>query len=205
MLIGWRLISNCKKVNNVSVSCIYLIKLLILQQISFQSMKHTIHILGFLLILVWVVACSPDGPFLPGLPTEFVVYDVPSDQIPYILADTVTPPSNPMAPVDLSSYPTFIGTLQMFPAKGFKNLNGQYFCGIELQAPIEVVVADFEANYYSSIYLLDCATEDLVRFDYPLLESCIVGDTILVTGVPKMVSEGVALGLTMYYVQPLHP
>ena len=168
-------------------------------------MKHTIHILGFLLILVWVVACSPDGPFLPGLPTEFVVYDVPSDQIPYILADTVTPPSNPMAPVDLSSYPTFIGTLQMFPAKGFKNLNGQYFCGIELQAPIEVVVADFEANYYSSIYLLDCATEDLVRFDYPLLESCIVGDTILVTGVPKMVSEGVALGLTMYYVQPLHP
>ena len=172
-------------------------------------MKTFIHCIILALVFCLAVACDP-GPVAPGpgtdsFPNEFAVANIPSEQMPSILADTVTPPSNPMAPVDLSSYPTFIGTLQMFPANGFKNLNGQYFCGIELQAPIEVVVADFEANYYSSIYLLDCATEDLVRFDYPLLESCIVGDTILVTGVPKMVSEGVALGLTMYYVQPLHP
>ena len=160
-------------------------------------MKHTIHILGFLLILVWVVACSPDGPFLPGPPTEFVVYDVPSDQIPYILADTVTPPSNPMAPVDLSSYPTFIGTLQMFPANGFKNLNGQYFCGIRLLTPIEG-----PSYSYSTLFLLDYGIERLTRFDHPMLESCVVGDTIYVTGEPKAISGGVALGVTMRYVQP---
>lgn len=201
MLIGWRLISNCKKVNNVSVSCIYLIKLLILQQISFQSMKHTIHILGFLLILVWVVACSPDGPFLPGSPTEFVVYDVPSDQMPYILADTVTPPSNPMAPVDLSSYPTFAGVLTLLPSE-FNNIKGKYVCGIQLENPIQYINADEDIFTFTSIYLLDRETKTPIRFNHSMLKSCVVGDTIFVTGIPMEISNGKALGLTMYYVQP---
>lgn len=164
-------------------------------------MKHTIQILGFLLILVWVVACSPDGPFFPGSPTEFVVYDVPSDQMPSILADTVTPPSNPMAPEDLSSYPTFAGVLTLLPCD-FNNIKGKYVSGIQLATPIQYTNTDNKSFTYTSVYLLDRDTKMPVRFDHAMLKSCVVGDMILVTGNPMEISNGGALGLTMYYVQP---
>ena len=115
----------------------------------------------------------------------------------YILADTITPPSNPMAPVDLSAFPTFVGTLQMFQLTGIDGLCGQYFCGIRLLTPIEG-----PSYIYYSLFLLDYRIERLVRFDHPMLESCVVGDTIYVTGEPKAISGGVALGVTMRYVQP---
>lgn len=218
MLIGWRLISNCKKVNNVSVSCIYLIKLLILQRISNNNWRMKTVLQNFvtrmLLSLLWFVsimlmfdACSPFAPTAPdvALPVSFATAGVSSEQLPFILADTITPPANPMAPEDLSSYPTYAGTLQIFAADAFNNLNGRYFCGIQLQTPIEVKLSDYETNCYSALYLLDNDSETLVQFDHPLLQSCVVGDTILVTGTPIQISDGIALGIAMRYVQPLHP
>jgi hypothetical protein len=218
MLIGWRLISNCKKVNNVSVSCIYLIKLLILQRISNNNWRMKTVLQNFvtrmLLSLLWFVsimlmfdACSPFPPTAPdvALPVSFATAGVSSEQLPFILADTITPPANPMAPEDLSSYPTYAGTLQIFAADAFNNLNGRYFCGIQLQTPIEIKLSDYETNCYSALYLLDNDSENLVQFDHPLLQSCVVGDTILVTGTPIQISDGIALGIAMRYVQPLHP
>ena len=102
-----------------------------------------------------------------------------------------------MAPVDLSAFPTFVGTLQMFQLTGIDGLSGQYFCGIRLLTPIEG-----PSYIYYSLFLLDYRIERLVRFDHPMLESCVVGDTIYVTGEPKVISGGVALGVTMRYVQP---
>lgn len=165
-------------------------------------MKTFIHCIILAVVLCLAVACSPDGPILPGgSPTEFVVYDVPSDQLPSILADTVTPPSNPLAPVDLSSYPTFVGVLTLLPCN-FNNMNGKYVCGMQLVTPIQYINADNESFTYVSVYLLDCDTKMPVRFNHTMLTSCVVGDTILVTGTPKEISNGGALGLTMYYVQP---
>ena len=156
-------------------------------------MKTFIHCIILAVVLCLAVACDPDSPSPdPGPPTEFVVKDVPSDELPYFLADTVTPPSNPMAPEDLTKYPTFVGILQMFPLDGIKGLYGKYFCGIELLSPI---------CGSDKLYLLG-RSEQLLRFDHPQLASCIVGDTIFVTGVPKMISYGKALGLKMLYVQP---
>ena len=172
-----------------------------------------IRIVFFLFLLVSLMlmfmACSPDPP-APDYPNfdgvtnssgssnhEFAVADIPSHDIPYILADTITPPSNPMAPVDLSAFPTFVGTLQMFQLTGIDGLSGQYFCGIRLLTPIEG-----PSYIYYSLFLLDYRIERLVRFDHPMLESCVVGDTIYVTGEPKVICGGVALGLTMRYVQP---
>ena len=162
----------------------------------------------FVSIVLMFIACSP---FAPGgepdvtLPVGFATADVPSEQLPFILADTITPPANPMAPEDLSSYPTYAGTLQIFAADAFNNLNGRYFCGIQLQTPIEVKLSDYETNCYSALFLLDSDSQHLVQFDHPLLQSCVVGDTILVTGTPVQISEGIALGIAMRYVQPLHP
>lgn len=161
-----------------------------------------------LMLMFW--ACSP-VPSVPNPPTfedyipnsggssyrEFAVADIPSDKLPYILADTITPPSNPMAPDDLSQYPTFVGTLQMFQISGIEDLKGQYFCGIRLHTPIMI-----DGYEYSIMYLLNYSSEVLTRFNHPMLESCVVGDTIYVTGEPKAISGGVALGVTMRYVQP---
>ena len=159
--------------------------------------------------MLMFMACSPyppgpDSPNFDDIPNsggtsyrEFAVADIPSHDIPYILADTITPPSNPMAPVDLSAFPTFVGTLQMFQLTGIDGLSGQYFCGIGLLTPIEG-----PSYIYHSLFLLDYRIERLVRFDHPMLESCVVGDTIYVTGEPKAISGGAALGLTMRYVQP---
>ena len=159
--------------------------------------------------MLMFMACSPYPP-APDSPNfdnhisnggtsyrEFAVADIPSDKLPYILADTITPPSNPMAPVDLSQYPTFVGTLQMFQISGIEDLIGQYFCGIRLHTPIMI-----DGYEYSIMYLLNYYPEVLIRFDHPMLESCVVGDTIYVTGEPKAISGGVALGVTMRYVQP---
>lgn len=164
---------------------------------------------GLVTIVLMFMACSPnppasDPPFFEDATNssgssnrEFAVADIPSHDIPYILADTITPPSNPMAPVDLSAFPTFVGTLQMFQLTGIDGLSGQYFCGIRLLTPIEG-----PSYIYYSLFLLDYRIERLVRFDHPMLESCVVGDTIYVTGEPKVICGGVALGLTMRYVQP---
>ena len=164
---------------------------------------------GLVTIVLMFMACSPnppasDPPFFYVILysggssyREFAVADIPSHYIPYILADTITPPSNPMAPVDLSAFPTFVGTLQMFQLTGIDGLSGQYFCGIRLLTPIEG-----PSYIYYSLFLLDYRIERLVRFDHPMLESCVVGDTIYVTGEPKVICGGVALGLTMRYVQP---
>ena len=164
---------------------------------------------GLVTIVLIFMACSPNPPdsnppFFEDMTnssgpsnSEFAVADIPSGDIPYILADTITPPSNPMAPVDLSAFPTFVGTLQMFQLTGIDGLSGQYFCGIRLLTPIEG-----PSYSYSTLFLLDYRIERLVRFDYPMLESCVVGDTIYVTGEPKAICGSVALGLTMRYVQP---
>ncbi len=168
--------------------------------------------LWFMSVMLMFVACSPNegpspgwtpddylGSNTPGSlpPVEFATAAVPSAQMPFILADTVTPPANPMAPEDLSAFPTFVGTLQMFQLTGIDGLSGQYFCGIRLLTPIEG-----PSYIYYSLFLLDYRIERLARFDHPMLESCVVGDTIYVTGEPKVICGGVALGLTMRYVQP---
>lgn len=178
---------------------------------DFEKNMKLLNRILILLCLLAIVACSPGGPALDG-PTDsmlpavnFATATVPSEQLPFILADTVTPPANPMAPEDLSSYPTYAGTLQIFAADAFNNLNGRYFCGIQLQTPIEIKLSDYETNCYSALYLLDNDSENLVQFDHPLLQSCVVGDTILVTGTPIQISDGIALGIAMRYVQPLHP
>ncbi len=163
--------------------------------------------ISIFLFLVFGVACSPYAPGVmdPTPPISFATAGVPSEHLPFILADTITPPANPMAPEDLSSFPTYAGTLQIFAADAFNNLNGRYFCGIQLQTPIEVKVSDYEKNCYSALYLLDNESHELIQFDHPLLQYCVVGDTILVTGTPIQISDGIALGLAMRYVQPLHP
>ena len=164
----------------------------------------------FVSLMLMFMACSPNPP-APDYPNfdnhisngggtsyrEFAVADIPSGDIPYILADTITPPSNPMAPEDLSEFPTFVGTLQMFQLADIDGLSEQYFCGIRLLTPIEG-----PSYSYSTLFLLDYRIERLTRFDHPMLESCVVGDTIYVTGEPKAISGGVALGVTMRYVQP---
>ena len=165
-------------------------------------MKTFIQCIILAVVLCLAVACDPDGPSnAPGPSTEFVVKDVPSDELPYFLADTVTPPSNPMAPEDLTKYPTFVGILQMFPLDGIKGLYGKYFCGIELLSPICGPEIGGQTDCCDKLYLLG-RSEQLLRFDHPQLASCIVGDTIFVTGVPKMITYGKALGLKMLYVQP---
>jgi hypothetical protein len=167
-----------------------------------SRMKTFIHCIILAVVLCLAVACDPDGPLVdPGPPTEFVVEDIPSDELPYFLADTVTPPSNPMAPEDLTKYPTFVGILQMFPLDGIKGLYGKYFCGIELLSPICGPEIGGETYCSDKLYLLG-RSEQLLRFDHPQLASCIVGDTIFVTGVPKVITYGHALGLKMLYVQP---
>ena len=162
----------------------------------------------FLSIVLMFIACSQnasDNAPDATSPVSFATASVPFEQLPFILADTITPPANPMAPEDLSSYPTYAGTLQILPADAFNNLNGRYFCGIQLQTPIEVKISNNQTNCYSALFLLDSDSEHLVQFDHTLLQSCIVGDTILVTGTPVQISEGIALGIAMRYVQPLHP
>ena len=166
-------------------------------------MKYYIQILSFFFLgVTLLVACEPGPPgFDSEIPIEFSVADVPTNQLPYILADTITPPSNPMAPEDMSAYPTFVGALQMLQVTGIEELDGKYFCVIELQTPIEIEISDYQTKFFSTLFLLDRGSEELVRFDHSLLEPCVVGDTIFVTGIPKVISKGMALGLTMYYVQ----
>lgn len=168
-------------------------------------MKNHLLIISLGLIASLVVACDPtSGLTDPYSPVEFATAGVPAEQMPFVLADTITPPANPMAPEDISFFPTYAGTLQLFPADAFKNLNGRYFCGIQLQNPIEVKISDYQTNCYSALYLLDNESKELVQFDHPLLQSCVVGDSILVTGTPVQISNGIAMGIEMRYVQPLH-
>ena len=165
--------------------------------------RMLLFLLWFVSIVLMFIACSPLAPGVPdaALPGEFATADVLSEQLPFILADTVTPPSNPMAPEDLSSYPTFAGVLTLLPCD-FMNINGKYVCGIRLATPIQYISADEDTFIYTSIYLLDRDNLTPVRFNHPMLKSCVVGDTIFVTGTPMEISNGVALGLTMYFVQP---
>lgn len=168
-------------------------------------MKTFIHSLILAIVLCLAVSCDP-GPIAPGPGTDsmvnqFAVANIPSEQMPSILADTVTPPSNPMAPVDLSSYPTFAGVLTLLPCD-FNNIKGKYVCGIQMENPIQYINADEDIFTYTSIYLLDRETKTPIRFNHPMLKSCVVGDTIFVTGTPMEISNGKALGITMYYVQP---
>jgi hypothetical protein len=198
------------------VFCVCQKKAVPLQRISKHNLRmKTVTqnlLIRMVFFLFWLVsfmlmfmACSPypPGPDFPNFDgggssnSEFAVADIPSHDIPYILADTITPPSNPMAPEDLSKFPTFVGTLQMFQISGIEDLIGQYFCGIRLHTPIMI-----DGYEYSIMYLLNYSSEVLIRFNHPMLESCVVGDTIYVTGEPKAISGGVALGLTMRYVQP---
>ena len=169
--------------------------------------RMLLSLLWFVSIMLMFDACSPFAPTAPdvAIPVSFATAGVPSEHMSFILADTITPPANPMAPEDLSAFPTYAGTLQIFAADAFNNLNGRYFCGIQLQTPIEVKLSDYETNCYSALYLLDNDSETLVQFDHPLLQSCVVGDTILVTGTPVDISNGMAFGIAMRYVQPLHP
>ena len=177
--------------------------------------RMVLFLFWFVSIVLMFIACSPttpggvspNEPDAPAatFPVSFATAGVPSEQLPFILADTITPPANPMAPEDLSAFPTYAGTLQIFAADAFNNLNGRYFCGIQLQTPIEIKLSDYETDCYSAIYLLDGDSKELVQFDHPLLQSCVVGDTILVTGTPVQISDGIALGITMRYVQPLNP
>ena len=179
------------------------------QYLKIYSFGWYYSFLGLVSIVLMFMACSPNSPgsnppFFEDVTnssgpsnSEFVVADIPSGDIPYILADTITPPSNPMAPADLSEFPTFVGTLQMFQLTGIDGLSGQYFCGIRLLTPIEG-----PSYIYYSLFLLDYRIERLTRFNHPMLESCVVGDTIYVTGEPKVICGGGALGLTMRYVQP---
>jgi hypothetical protein len=178
--------------------------------------RMLLFLLWFVSVVLMFIACSP--PTTPGgvspnepdapaatFPVSFATAGVPSEQLPFILADTITPPANPMAPEDLSAFPTYAGTLQIFAADAFNNLNGRYFCGIQLQTPIEIKLSDYETNCYSALFLLDYETHKLIQFDHPFLQSCVVGDTILVTGTPVQISDGIALGIAMRYVQPLNP
>ena len=177
--------------------------------------RMVLFLFWYVSIMLMFMACSPtapDGvspnePDAPAatFPVSFATAGVPSEQLPFILADTITPPANPMAPEDLSAFPTYAGTLQIFAADAFNNLNGRYFCGIQLQTPIEVKLSNYETNCYSALFLLDYETHKLIQFDHPLLQSCVVGDTILVTGTPVQISDGIALGIAMRYVQPLNP
>lgn len=169
-------------------------------------MKQHLLIISLGLIAALLVACSS---FIQGAPdsyspVEFATAGISYEQMPFVLADTITPPDNPMAPEDLSSFPTYAGTLQILPADAFNNLNGRYFCGIQLQTPIEVKISNNQTNCYSALYLLDNESKELVHFDHPLLQSCVVGDSILVTGTPVQISNGIAMGIQMRYVQPLH-
>lgn len=177
--------------------------------------RMLLSLLWFVSIVLMFIACSPttpggvspNEPDAPAatFPVSFATAGVPSEQLPFILADTITPPANPMAPEDLSAFPTYAGTLQIFAADAFNNLNGRYFCGIQLQTPIEIKLSNYETNCYSALFLLDYETHKLIQFDHPLLQSCVVGDTILVTGTPIQISDGIALGIAMRYVQPLNP
>lgn len=176
---------------------------------DFEKKMKLLNRILFLLCLLAIVACSPGGPALderppdPMLPAvNFATATVPSEHMSFILADTITPPANPMAPEDLSSFPTYVGTLQILAADAFNNLNGRYFCGLQLQTPIEVKISDYETNCYSAIYLLDDESKELIQFNHPLLQSCVVGDMIYVTGTPIQISNGIALGIAMRYVQP---
>lgn len=176
---------------------------------DFEKNMKLLNRILFLLCLLAIVACSPGGPALdagspdPMLPAvNFATATVPSEHMSFILADTITPPANPMAPEDLSSFPTYVGTLQILAADAFNNLNGRYFCGLQLQTPIEVKISDYETNCYSAIYLLDDESKELIQFNHPLLQSCVVGDMIYVTGTPIQISNGIALGIAMRYVQP---
>ena len=170
-------------------------------------MKQRLFIISLGFIATLAAACSSYGPDKadPFSPVEFATASVPSEQMPFVLADTITPPANPMSPEDLASFPTYAGTLQLFPADAFNNLKGRYFCGIQLQQPIEITISDYKTDCYSALYLLDSESKELVQFDHPLLQSCVVGGSILVTGTPVQISNGIALGIAMRYVQPFHP
>jgi hypothetical protein len=165
-----------------------------------SRMKTFIRYITLSVVLLLAVACDPDGPAPdPGPFHEFVVSPISSQLMPYVLADTVTPPSNPMAPGDLSSYPTFTGVLTLTPVD-FDNIRPKYVCGMYLLKPISYKCGSGDVGTISTLHLLDRDSRMLIRFDHPMLQSCVVGDTILVTGTPVEINGG--LGITMYYVQP---
>ena len=167
-----------------------------------SRMKPLIHYITLSVVLCLAVACDSGsiGSSDPVPLDKFTVASIPSGQLPSILADTVTPPSNPMAPADLSSYPTFAGVLTLLPFN-YDNINLKYVSGIQLLKPISYEWVNNEIVTISTMYLLDNGIgKPPVRFDYPLLQSCVVGDTICVTGIPVELNG--ALGIIMYYVQP---
>ena len=147
-------------------------------------------------ILMMLISCSPEGPIsgfpVPGLGsdiqdtptngTAFHVNTVPDADLTSILADTITPPSNPMAPIDIASYHSFIGEFSL-----------SYY-GSELYATI---------NSNSSVYfLLDHSLHSLLRLDHKVFTPFAVGDTIIVTGQLYEINYSGRIGLTTYFLQP---
>lgn len=171
-------------------------------------MKHCIHTL-FLFFVSVLLSCSPGIPAVPGPgptepgtdvidPVELHVKPVTGDEMSLILADTITPPSNPMAPSDLSSYPTFEGSLGLTKLVDVPQVSSGYYCCIHLDNPLQIEL-DATRLTISDIMLLD-NNRHFVRFDHPALESFHVGDRILLTGTPYNICDRY-VGVTMYFIQ----
>ena len=144
-------------------------------------------LLWFVSLMLMLYSCSP-SPILPNSPTDDIpgtIIDLnsPTDfAMSSIVADTVTPPSNPMAPDDMSSYLSVQGTL------GLNTFRGEYYATIRTQN-----------NTY---FLLDATAHSFIRFSYHLLSPFTVGEEIVVTGKLYHMYSSNTLGLTTYFVQP---
>lgn len=144
-------------------------------------------LLWFVSLMLMLYSCSP-GPFAPadspdGIPGSIVDLNSPTDfSISSVLADTVTPPNNPMAPGNPSSYLSVKGKL------GLNTFSGQYYATVRAQN-----------NTY---FLLDATTHLFIRFDYYLLTPFAVGEEIIVTGKLYKFTDSNTLGITIDFVQP---
>ena len=145
-------------------------------------------LLWFVSLMLMLYSCSP-GVDLPasspddGISGSIVDFDSPTDfSISSVLADTVTPPNNPMAPGNPSSYLSVKGKL------GLNTFSGQYYATVRAQN-----------NTY---FLLDATTHSFIRFDYYLLTPFAVGEEIIVTGKLYKFTDSNTLGITIDFVQP---
>lgn len=168
-------------------------------------MKYSIRIL-FLFFANLLLSCSPGAnPSIPPIggditdPDELHIKPFTSGEMSLILADTITPPSNPMAPGDLSSYPTFEGRLGLNYVSVLPVAPTGYYCCIYLDTPLQIEFGGGPLTI-DNIVLMD-KNRQFVRFDHPALESYHVGDRILLTGTPYNISY-TCVGVTMYFIQP---
>lgn len=143
-------------------------------------------LLWFVSLMLMLYSCSPGiSPCPPtdDIPGTIIDLNSPTDfAISSILADTVTPPSNPMAPDDMSSYLSVRGTL------GLNTFRGEYYATIRTQN-----------NTY---FLLDATAHSFIRFSYHLLSPFTVGEEIIVTGKLYKFTDSNTLGITIDFVQP---